>query len=212
MALLFALCMLFAAAWSVDAAQPLQPLPVWPAPRGPVTLGDASVLVSPALSVSGAAQWPDVAAGVARFLERAFPRPASGGGGGAAMISSLSLSVANGSAQLAHGVDESYSLRVPADASAPLQLSAATQFGALAGLETLSQLLAFDADEATIIAIENAAHARGVPLKTIRDSQTGGREAYEARLVLVRPDHFVVWAGDSAPDADALVAKAAGQI
>jgi 2-polyprenyl-6-methoxyphenol hydroxylase-like FAD-dependent oxidoreductase len=73
-------------------------------------------------------------------------------------------------------------------------------------------LLAFDADEATIIAIETAAHARGVPLKTIRDSQSGGREAYEARLVLVRPDHFVVWAGDSAPDADALVAKAAGQI
>ena len=73
-------------------------------------------------------------------------------------------------------------------------------------------LLAFDADEASIAAIENAAQKRGVPMKTIRDSLGGGREAYEARLVLVRPDHFVVWAGDSAPDADALVAKAAGQI
>ena len=72
-------------------------------------------------------------------------------------------------------------------------------------------LLAFDADEASISAIETAAQQRGVPMKTIRDSLSGGREAYEARLVLVRPDHFVVWAGDSAPDADALVAKAAGQ-
>jgi hexosaminidase len=110
-----------------------------------VSFGATSVQVSPALSVSGAAQWPEVAAGVARFLERAFARPVGSGDGGAA-ISSLALNVTNGSSVLALGVDESYSLFVPTDASAPLTLSAATQFGALAGLETLSQLLAFDAD------------------------------------------------------------------
>jgi hypothetical protein len=48
-------------------------------------------------------------------------------------------------------------------------------------------------------------------MKTIRDSYSGGREAYEARLVLVRPDHFVAFAGDHAPDAHALAALAAGR-
>jgi hexosaminidase len=38
---------------------------------------------------------------------------------------------------------------VPADPTAPITLSAATQFGAMAGLETLSQLLAWDAPNRT---------------------------------------------------------------
>jgi len=124
------------------------PLPVWPAPRGPVSSGGFTALVSPALAVSGASQWPDVAAGVARFLERAFPRPVPppSPAAAAAAISSLALTITNGSTQLAFGVDESYTLAVPADASAAITLAAATQFGALAGLETLSQLITFDAD------------------------------------------------------------------
>ena len=126
-------------------------LPVWPAPRGPVSQGSASVLVSPALAVSGAAEWPDVAAAVARFLERAFPHavPPSRRLSASASITLLALNVANGSAHLQLGVDESYALSVPADAAAPITLTAATQFGALAGLETLSQLLAFDAGNRT---------------------------------------------------------------
>jgi len=72
-------------------------------------------------------------------------------------------------------------------------------------------LLAFDADEENVKAIELAAKDLGVPMKTIRDSYSGGREAYEARLVLVRPDHFVAFAGDHAPDAHALAALAAGR-
>jgi hexosaminidase len=55
------------------------------------------------------------------------------------------LTVARGAEDLQLGVDESYTLAVPADASQPITLTAATQFGALAGLETLSQLLAFNA-------------------------------------------------------------------
>ena len=58
-------------------------------------------------------------------------------------------------------------------------------------------LLAFDAAQSDIQDFEEAARAQGVPLKIIRDSRNGGREAYEAALVLVRPDQYVVWEGES---------------
>jgi hexosaminidase len=122
-------------------------LPVWPAPRGPISSGTSSVQVSSSLVVQGASQWPDVAAGVTRFLSRAFPRPvppAYRRTSGAA-IASLVLNVSRGAESLQLGVDESYSLHIPSDTTQPLTLTAATQFGALLGLETLSQLLLFDA-------------------------------------------------------------------
>ncbi len=71
-------------------------------------------------------------------------------------------------------------------------------------------LLAFDADEATVTAFERATQARGVPLNVIRDTQNNGREAYDAKLILVRPDQFVAWCADYAGDAAAIVARAAG--
>jgi 2-polyprenyl-6-methoxyphenol hydroxylase-like FAD-dependent oxidoreductase len=61
-------------------------------------------------------------------------------------------------------------------------------------------LLAFGADDDSIGVIERAATTLGVPLKTVQDTWSGGREAYEARLILVRPDQYVVWTGDKAPD------------
>jgi rhamnogalacturonyl hydrolase YesR len=90
-------------------------LPVWPAPRGPVTAGNATVRISPSLAVSGAAQWPDVAAGVERFLARAFPHPAPPAASrrGPPSISALALTVANGSAALQLGVDESCAFCAP---------------------------------------------------------------------------------------------------
>lgn len=57
-------------------------------------------------------------------------------------------------------------------------------------------LLAFDAPETTVTAFEAAARRLTLPLKTIRDSLTGGRERYRAKLVLVRPDQFVAWVSD----------------
>lgn len=72
-------------------------------------------------------------------------------------------------------------------------------------------LIAFDADDATVADFEQAAKARGVPLKVIRDSYRNGRTAYEARLMLVRPDRYVAWLGDAAPAcADTLIARAVG--
>ena len=73
-------------------------------------------------------------------------------------------------------------------------------------------LLAFDADDRSVQAFEAAAKALHVPLKTVRDSYGGGREAYEARMILVRPDRYIAWTGARAPgDATALLAKAVGR-
>jgi hypothetical protein len=72
-------------------------------------------------------------------------------------------------------------------------------------------LLALDAPEASVRALEDAARQRSIPLKVIRDSTAGGREDYAARLVLVRPDQYVVWAGDEAPgEPDTMLARVAG--
>jgi 2-polyprenyl-6-methoxyphenol hydroxylase-like FAD-dependent oxidoreductase len=72
-------------------------------------------------------------------------------------------------------------------------------------------LLALDADAAAVGAFEATARSLGLPLKVIRDGSDGDRALYEARLVLVRPDQYVVWAGDAAPpDARALLRKVSG--
>jgi 4-hydroxyisophthalate hydroxylase len=73
-------------------------------------------------------------------------------------------------------------------------------------------LLAFGADDRTVSAFEQAAAPLGVPLKIIRDGYDAGRKAYEARLILVRPDRYVAWAGDAAPEnAHAVIAKIVGR-
>jgi 2-polyprenyl-6-methoxyphenol hydroxylase-like FAD-dependent oxidoreductase len=69
-------------------------------------------------------------------------------------------------------------------------------------------LLAFGAD---CDDFEQAARARGIPLKIIRDSAPAAREKYGAPLILVRPDQHVAWAGETAANADAIMQRVAGQ-
>jgi len=73
-------------------------------------------------------------------------------------------------------------------------------------------LLAFDAPDSAADAFARAASALNVPLKVVRDSYAGERQAYETRMILVRPDQYVVWTGDVAPaDASALLQKVTGR-
>jgi hypothetical protein len=73
-------------------------------------------------------------------------------------------------------------------------------------------LLAFGAGEGDVAVFERAARAVNVPLKGVRDSYADGRTKYEARMILVRPDQFVVWTGDAAPaDAEPIMCKVAGR-
>lgn len=73
-------------------------------------------------------------------------------------------------------------------------------------------LLAFDADDRTAAAFSAAADALKVPLKIVRDTYADGRTAYEAKLILVRPDRYVAWTGDAAPnDPSAVIRKAAAR-
>ncbi|WP_024519178.1 FAD-dependent monooxygenase [Bradyrhizobium sp. Tv2a-2] len=51
---------------------------------------------------------------------------------------------------------------------------------------------------------EQAASKLRVPLKVVSDSPTDGRENYQSRLILVRPDQFVAWVGDDADPVELL--------
>ncbi|MBV8837869.1 MAG: FAD-dependent monooxygenase [Alphaproteobacteria bacterium] len=79
--------------------------------------------------------------------------------------------------------------------------------------ETLGEgftLLAFERERAAD-AFARAARRRRIPLKIVRDDFRDERTDYAARLVLVRPDQFVAWAGDDAPpDTAALLRKVTG--
>jgi len=61
-------------------------------------------------------------------------------------------------------------------------------------------LLSFGGGDDAVEAFEQAAGERNVPLDIVRDSRDGGRESYGSKLVLVRPDQYIAWCGDRAPE------------
>jgi len=72
-------------------------------------------------------------------------------------------------------------------------------------------LLALDAPAEAVSAIEAEAASLRVPLKVLRDTFAEGREDFGARLVLVRPDQYVAWAGDiTPPDVAGVIRRVAG--
>jgi 4-hydroxyisophthalate hydroxylase len=74
-------------------------------------------------------------------------------------------------------------------------------------------LIALDASSEDVAAFRHAANRANVPLLVISDSACDGRERFEARLILVRPDQFVAWTGDRADgEAEAIIRRAIGAI
>ncbi len=67
------------------------------------------------------------------------------------------------------------------------------------------------ADAPTGAAFEAAAARLGVRIGVAETLGDDAVAAYGARSILVRPDHFVAWAGDSVEDADAVLSRAAGE-
>ena len=83
-----------------------------------------------------------------------------------------------------------------------------TNFDALGQGFTLLNYGAASAAEA----FAAAARELGVPLKIVTESNPVAHAAYEAALVLVRPDQYVVWTGDAAPqEPSALLRKVTGR-
>ncbi len=72
--------------------------------------------------------------------------------------------------------------------------SGANVFEALGGGFTL---LAFGAQPAAVQAFRDAAVELHLPLTVVEDDADGEVARYEARLVVVRPDQFVAWAGQA---------------
>lgn len=71
-------------------------------------------------------------------------------------------------------------------------------------------LLALGADDEDIATFHEVCKARDVPLAIVKDARGDAAAGYDASLVLVRPDHFVAWAGDTAAAAEDVVSRTVG--
>jgi 2-polyprenyl-6-methoxyphenol hydroxylase-like FAD-dependent oxidoreductase len=66
--------------------------------------------------------------------------------------------------------------------------------------------------KADIAGYRNAAKALGVPLTVIEDSAAGGREEWEADMILLRPDQFVAWCGENDATPEIVMRRATGHL
>jgi 2-polyprenyl-6-methoxyphenol hydroxylase-like FAD-dependent oxidoreductase len=66
-------------------------------------------------------------------------------------------------------------------------------------------LIALDETDRDVAAFEAAAAKRNVPLAVVRDNCAEARAHYATSLILVRPDHFVAWAGNTSAEGAAVI-------
>lgn len=82
---------------------------------------------------------------------------------------------------------------------------------AFEALGTGFTLLALGVPEEATHPFEQAAATLSLPLSVVHDPVDGEAAPYAAGLMLVRPDHFVAWAGSATPVAVAQAAKLLAQ-
>ena len=127
------------------AAPPIIPTTyIWPLPQS-VTQGSLLRNINYNVSFACIPSFPDLDGAIRRFKDITFQHRAVGDSGVSA-VAAVEVHVRDINAPLQMGVDESYTLRIPAanDADPSIQLHASTYYGALYGLETLSQLITFN--------------------------------------------------------------------
>jgi len=70
--------------------------------------------------------------------------------------------------------------------------------------------LAFEGDKNIIQAFEKAFCSGGIHLRIIEDSLSDSRLKFEAKYILVRPDHYIAWKGNEAPEIESLIKRITG--
>ncbi|KAG6393261.1 hypothetical protein SASPL_147497 [Salvia splendens] len=121
------------------------PINVWPKPTTFLWPRPQAIALSPNFTIS-APPHPHLTPAVRRYLRQILTehhRPLVTPNlnlTSSPPLSALTITISDASAPLAHGVNESYSLTIPDDGSAAA-LSSETAWGAMRGLETLSQLV-----------------------------------------------------------------------
>ena len=142
---------------STPQPSPPTPAPVsfWPLPTS-LSFGAGAVTVDPALAISVSPASALVSAYAARIADVIFTH-STGGPAPSGALSSLSIVIADADVPLTLGVDETYTLSIPANGSSAATLTARTIYGAYMGLQTFSQAVRFDYDSMTY-------GVRGAPL------------------------------------------------
>ncbi|KAG6395090.1 hypothetical protein SASPL_145682 [Salvia splendens] len=121
------------------------PINVWPKPTTFLWPRPQAIALSPNFTIS-APPHPHLTPAVRRYLHQILTehhRPLVTPNlnlTSSPPLAALTITISDASAPLAHGVNESYSLTIPDDGSAAA-LAAETAWGAMRGLETLSQLV-----------------------------------------------------------------------
>jgi 2-polyprenyl-6-methoxyphenol hydroxylase-like FAD-dependent oxidoreductase len=73
-------------------------------------------------------------------------------------------------------------------------------------------LIALDATDEDVASFERAASASNLPFKTVRDTFADERREWGVKMALVRPDQYIVWAGDRAPaDVRSMMERVSGR-